>query len=117
MRRALTLVAVLALALLAGCSSAKPATLLDMKDYARGAYLQGVADGRSSVKCQPTVIGATIMIPPAVASDCDKARQDAASIQEAARAADFAISNNLPPDQRQRALMRYMELGGRVSGY
>lgn len=115
MRRLLSLLVVAVLAV--ACSTAKPATTADLKDYARGAYLQGVADGRSQVRCQPQVIGATIMIPPAVASDCDKARQDAAALQEAAREADYKVTNPTPPLERQRALMRYIELGGRASGY
>lgn len=118
MRRSLVLCA--GLALLAGCASnPKPiaATALDHDQYARGAYLQGVADGRASVKCQPVVVGNTIMIAPPVAPDCDKARQDAAATAEAARVADYSVKNAVPPLERQRALMRYIELGGRSSGY
>jgi len=107
------LVPILAVLILAGCGGVPKVELQDAKDYARGAYLQGYADGKAEVRCQPVVVQNTIMIAPAVAPACDRARQDAAALREVSREADEALTKNTP--DRKNTLMRYRELGGRAA--
>lgn len=115
MRRILTLIAVLAL--VAGCAS--KTTPEEWKQYARGAYLQGVADGKSAVKCQPVAVAVPgkgqyiVAIPEPVASACEQAKVDAAALSEVSKQADYDLTNN--KKERSRSLMRYNELGGKAA--
>jgi hypothetical protein len=98
MIRKLALLAVLFT--LVGCTA--KTTSEEWKQYARGSYLHGVADGKAEALCPPTVaVGSN--------SRCDRARLDAAAIKEVAPQVDYTLTNNRP--ERQRHLMRYIELG------
>jgi hypothetical protein len=107
-RRLLCLTMLLALA---GCAS--KTTPEEWKQYARGAYLQGVADGKAAEKCKPVVVQNTIMIAPHVAPACEQAKVDAASITEVSRQADYELTNN--KKERSQTLFRYLELGGKAA--
>jgi hypothetical protein len=111
MRRILVLMAVLAL--VAGCAS--KTTPDEWRQYARGAYLQGVADGKADVKCRPVIYQNTITIAPAVAPACEQAKVDASALTEVSKQADYDLTNNKKPVERQRSLMRYIELGGKAA--
>ena len=96
---------------LVGCAS--KTTPDEWKQYARGAYLQGVADGKAAEKCKPVVYQNSIMIAPQVAPACEQAKVDAASIKEVSAQADYELTNS--KKERQRSLMRYIELGGKAA--
>jgi len=102
MRRVLILTAMLAL--LAGCAG--KTTPDQWKQYARGAYLHGKADGRASVFCVPGEIRTHAM-----QAKCSEVAAEAAAIQEAAPAVDYDLTNNRK--ERERSLFRYLELGSR----
>lgn len=128
-----------ALALVAGCAS--KTTTEEWRQYARGAYLQGVAVGKADISCRPVVIQAqsqpgqvvygptipfgqvvpygqaiptaTVGVAPGTQEYCNQAKADAAAITEVSKQADYDLTNNKP--ERQRTLNRYIELGGKVA--
>lgn len=108
MKRFLVLVALLALA---GCASST--TPDEWRQYARGAYLQGVADGKAAVRCQPVVYQGAVTVAPVYVNACEQARVDGAAIGEASKQADYDLTNS--KKERQRSLMRYIELGGKAA--
>lgn len=96
---------VVSLLLVSGCFASKTSSD-EWKQYARGSYLQGVADGKAEVLCVPSDRRSV-----ALEQKCNEAAREAAAIKEVAPNADYELTNNKP--ERQRTLMRYIELGSR----
>jgi hypothetical protein len=117
-----------ALALMSGGCASKT-SVDEWKQYARGAYLQGMAVGKADITCRllPLQAGAAVQtvpsgqpiptavvgVAPGAAEYCHQARADAAALAEVSRQVDYDLTNNQA--ERQKTLMRYLELGGKAA--